>query len=326
MEDKFKKLHQLIKKSKTAALVGHIRPDGDCIGSCIAMKLALQQLGYSNVDVYIDGSISSNFWYMQRSADIITSMPEEPVKYDLLITLDCADENRLGIFTKLRSQSKSVVCIDHHQNTMVEADIMISEPTYPSAGAIIYEYFKFAGIEVTKEIATALYTSVASDTGCFMFSNTTPSAHRIAADLMEAGIDIEEINYYNFRVYQHENIPALVHVLKNIKLFSNNQIAIIHLPYKTIKKLKIDGDLRHKFQKYAENLEGVAASAAISERERGTYHISLRSHGDINVAKVSEYFGGGGHKNAAGFQLKGKYRKVLSELLVELEKLLGNAS
>ena len=330
MEEKFKKLHNLIKKSKSAALVGHIRPDGDCIGSCIAMKLALQQLGYKSVDIYIDGPIPSNFSYMPLCDTIITlpsgDADDSHKKYDLLIAIDCADENRLGVFTNLRKHCKSVICIDHHQNTMVEADVMISEPTIPSAGAILYDYFKFALIDITKDIATALYTSVASDTGCFMFSNTTPGAHRITADLIERGINIEEINYYNFRVYESDNIPALIHVLKNIKLFSNKQIAIIHLPYRTIKKLKIDGELRHKFQKYAENLNGVKASATISERERGVYHISLRSHGDINVAMISEHFGGGGHKNAAGFQLKGKYKKVLADVIAGLDRAIGDAN
>ena len=322
--NKFEKVNELIKGAKTAALVGHIRPDGDCIGCCIAMRLALLDMGYTAADVYIDGSISSTFAYMSECKNITTKPITEDFdkKYELLIVLDCADEKRLGVYTDLRKYCDKVICIDHHQNTSIEADVMITDPKRSSAGSMLYEYFTEYSVEITKDMATALYTSVASDTGCFLFSNTTSYAHRVAADLMERGIDFEKINYYNFRVYEASNIETLIYVLRNIKMHANKQIAVIYLSYGAIKKMKIDNDFRHKFQKYAEDISGVRASVCLSERERGIYHISLRSHGDTNVSQVAEHFGGGGHRNAAGITMKGNIKQVIKEIVDKLESAL----
>jgi len=224
MEKRFKKLDALIKKSKTAVIVGHIRPDGDCVGSCIAVQLALQSLGYTQTHIYIDGDVPKIFSYMPQTESIKTEfdLDENAKKYDVMVTLDCADEGRLGVFSKLRYYAKKVICIDHHLKTTIEADVMISEPDKASVGVILYQYFISSNIKITKDIATALYTSIASDTGCFLFSSTNPLALRIAADLMEYGIDTETINYNNFRVYEKNSIPVLIHVLQNIKLFSDN--------------------------------------------------------------------------------------------------------
>ena len=315
MDNNLKKLHEIIKKSKSAALVGHIRPDGDCIGSCIAMKLAL-----GHGDIYIDGEIPQTFAYMPDVKNINNELTDK--KYDLMIIMDCADENRLGKFTELRSNCKTVIAIDHHLNTTTPADLYVTDKTRASTGSILYEFFKSAKIEITHDMAVALYTAIASDTGCFMFSNTKSFEHRAVADLIDIGIDTEKINYHNFRVYQRENLPALIHVLKNIQLFHDGKISVIHLPYKTIKKLNIENDFRHKFQKYGEDMEGVAVSATISEKERGKFHVSIRSHGDVNISTVCEIFGGGGHRNAAGFVAKGKYRDIMDRLLIELKKVL----
>lgn len=321
---KFEEIHKIIKSAKTAAIVGHMRPDGDCVGSCVAMRLALLSIGYDIADIYIDGAVTSTFDYMAECKNIITKLFDDPEskKYDLMIILDCGDEGRLGVFSGLRAYCKNVICVDHHQNNSVEANVTLVETQYPSVGAILYEYFREYDVKITKDIATALYTSIASDTGCFLFSNTTAQSHRIAADLMEHGINMEEINYYNFRVYDAQNIGILIYVLKNIKLYANKQIAVVCLPYSVIKKLSIDNDFRHRFQKYAEDIEGVRASVCLSERERGVFHVSLRSHGETNVAQVAEHFGGGGHRNAAGFQKNGNYKQLLKEVIDKLEKAL----
>ena len=322
--NKFEKVNELIRGAKTAALIGHIRPDGDCIGCCVAMRLALLNAGYTAADIYIDGSISSTFSYMQECKNIITKPLGEAFdkKYDLMIVLDCADENRLGVYTQLRKHCDKVICIDHHQNTAIEADVTITDSKRSSTGEMLYECFTEYKVEITKDIATALYTSVASDTGCFLFSNTTSYAHRVAADLMERGINFEEINYYNFRVYEASNIETLIYVLRNIKMHANKQIAVIYLSYGAIKRMKIDNDFRHKFQKYAEDISGVRASVCLSERERGIFHVSLRSHGDTNVAQVAEHFGGGGHRNAAGMTIKGNIKQVTKEIVDKLESAL----
>lgn len=323
--DKFEKANDIIKAAKTAAIVGHIRPDGDCVGSCVAMRIALLNMDYTSADVYLDGVVSSTFSYMPSISDVITEPPGENFskKYDLMIILDCSDENRLGLYSGLRKYCEKVICFDHHENPTIKGDAVIADYTYASAGLLLYEYFTKYGIEITTEIATGLYTSIASDTGCFLFPNTSSLAHRATADLIDKGINLEQINYFNFRVYDPRNIETLVYVLKNIKLFANKQVASIHLPYNVIKRFNINNDFRHRFQKYVDDMNGVRASVCFTENERGVYHVSLRSHGEANVASVAESFGGGGHKNASGFQIKtNSFNNLLTKVVEKLKSAL----
>jgi phosphoesterase RecJ-like protein len=322
MSKQYKKLYELLSGAKTAAIVGHIRPDGDCIGSAVALKLALQgALGFGAADIYIDGEITSNFSYMPCFADIKTVLPagEAYPEYDVLVVLDCNDENRLGVFAELRKHAAKVVIIDHHLTTFVDGDIVIADKTKASVGEILFDFFTQYKIEITKDIATALYTSVSSDTGCFLFPNTTSFTHIVAAALIAKGIDLEQINYYNFRVYESKDIMSLIFVLKSIRLFAGKQIAMVHLPYSAIRRFKFEEDIRHKAQKHMGDISGVKASVLLSEWERGVYHVSLRSHGDTNVGDVATVFGGGGHRNASGFEIKGPFAKVWKDILQKLE-------
>jgi len=324
MRTDFKDMYALLKAVDTVAIVGHIRPDGDSIGSAMAIRYALLQKGKSAADVFFDDSIPENFFYLPDFEQIKNKHYIDKNKwrdYDLLIIVDSSTEDRIGRCTELRNHAKKVLVIDHHQNTTIEGDMVVVNPNHVAIGAMLYEFFIETTLEITKDIATALYTSMATDTGCFVQANTTSYAHRAAAVLIDKGIDIETINYNNFRLYDRNTIPGLAYALRNMKFFSNGTVGLISLPYKIIKKLNLLGEL-NQFKTFASEASGVRVGIIISERKKGTFTVSLRSHGNVNVAKVAEHFGGGGHKNASGFTLKGKYKKVLKDILNQVEKSL----
>ena len=320
----FDKALKLIKQSKTIAVVGHVRPDGDTVGSALTLKMGFEAMGKA-VDVFIDetdGEIPKYFSYIS-GFNAINPKPAE--RYDLLIIIDSSDEKRIGKYTKLRDKTAAVLVIDHHLDNQVKADLAVINTDAASCGEILYDFFTENNIEITKEIATALFTSISSDTGCFLFPNTTAHTHFVASELLKKDIDRETILYYNFRVYDPKSINGLLRVLKEIKFVNGGRIAITYLDYRLVKKLNFDNDERHKLQKYAIDANGVRASIFITENEPGSFHISLRSHGEVNVANVAKIFGGGGHKNASGAIIQGKYKEIIKNIISEVEKAIEGA-
>jgi phosphoesterase RecJ-like protein len=318
----FKNAFKIISGAETFAIVGHIRPDGDCIGGALAMKFAVESLGKS-AQVFIDGEIPEQFFYL-KGIDTINTNPRQfflnPSQFDLLIILDSSSQDRLGAFSDLDKYAKSVLCIDHHLENSIKADLYLVNPDRASAGEILYELFTENGIEITPDMATALYTSVSTDTGCFLYANTTSFSHRVTAELLEKGVDIERVNYYNFRVYGRNVIAGFRQVLNSLTFTHNGEIALAVL--RKSRKVTFNHEERHRIQKYASDAKGVRLSVFLTEETRGNYHVSLRSHGDINVATAAIELGGGGHKNAAGFVISGKYKAVVEKILHEVEKLL----
>ena len=316
----FKNALKLLTDAKSVALVGHIRPDGDCIGCCSALRLwFLSQK--KQADVYIDGQIPESLNYITGVTEFktdIANLTDIPA-YDLLLFVDCGDDRRIGACNILRESSRRVLCIDHHLNNSVTCDTLVCNTNMASCGEIIFDLFTQNNVNITQEMATALFTSVSSDTGCFLYPNTTAHTHRVAADLVEKGIDREMIMYYNFRVYDPKLIRGLLLVLKNIRFTSGGRIAITHLSNKFCRRYDFDHEERHKFQQYAIDAKGVRASVFLTETQPGQFHVSLRSHGNVNMAAVAEKYGGGGHRNAAGFIITGKYKNFIDTLIKDVE-------
>ena len=321
----FKNAFKLLNEAKSIAIVGHIRPDGDCIGCCSVMRQwFLSQK--KRADVYIDGIIPETLNYIAGVGEFKTDIQNLNIAdlppYDLLLFVDTGDDKRIGECNILRQLSKRTLCIDHHLNNSVTCDTLVLNSDMASCGEIIYELLTQNNVKITKDMATALFTSVSSDTGCFLYPNTTSNTHMVAAALMTKGIDREMIMYYNFRVYDPKLIRGLLLVLKNIRFTSSGRIAITHLSNKFCRRYDFDHEERHKFQKYAIDAQGVRASVFLTESQPKQYHISLRSHGNINMAAVAEKYKGGGHKNAAGCTINGKYKNFIANLISNVEKAI----
>jgi phosphoesterase RecJ-like protein len=322
--EKFEQLYCAIKAAKTAAIVGHVRPDGDSVGCSVAMRLALVGLGYRHVDMFVDGEIPETFDYMSESRNFNKPTLPTDNKYDLLFILDSSDISRLGKCSDLTTRAQKIIVIDHHLGTSFDADLIISDSKRASAGEILFDFFESHKIKITRDIATALYTSISSDTGCFLFPCTSSYSHSVATKLLGYGIDLESIHYRNFRVVDPRNFGGLVYVLKKCKFFHNGKISLVCFPAKIVKKYKVDDQMRHRFQKFASDVIGVRISAFITGVDRRTFNVSLRSHGDANVAQIASGLGGGGHKNASGFTAKGRLRDVARKTVKAIQVYLAD--
>ena len=321
LETEVDKIKQMINHAQTIALVGHHNPDGDCIGCCIAMSEWLESKG-KNVAIFADGEISDKFFYMPKAREF--NLHGDIEHFDLLIVLDLSDIDRLGAWRGLTEKSDKIIVIDHHMKpSFSKADVLVDMPQYASAGEIIYRLFELLKVKITLEIATALYTSIACDTGCFLFSNTTANTHHVAEALMQKQkIDIETINFRNFRAYDRRNIPVIDYVLRNMKFEFDGRLAITVLPYKVVKKWNLNYESRHGLFKYATDTNGVICTIFITELAKGEFNVSLRSLGKIDVAKIAQKLDGGGHRNASGATFKGSQKQLLKILLAEFAKVI----
>lgn len=320
LETEVDKIKKLIDTAQTIAVVGHHNPDGDCIGCCVAMAEWLESKG-KTVAIFADGELSDKFDYMPRVHEF--NLHSDTEHFDLLIVLDLSDTERLGAWRGLPAKSDHVIVIDHHVKPSFKCDVLIDLPKYASTGEIIYQMFEILKVKITPEIATALYTSIACDTGCFLFSNTTAFTHHVAEALMQKQkIDIESINFRNFRAYDRHNIPVITYVLRKMKFEFDSKLAISVLPYKLVKKWNLNYESRHGLFKYATDGNGVICSIFITELAKGEYNVSLRSLGQIDVAKIAQKINGGGHRNASGATFKGSQNQLLKILLAEFAKVI----
>ncbi len=321
LETEVEKIKQLINQAQNIAVVGHHNPDGDCIGCCVAMSEWLESKG-KQVSIFADGEISEKFFYMDKAREF--NLHSEIEHFDLLIVLDLSDEDRLGVWHSLIEKSDKIIVIDHHvKPAFKRAEVLIDLPQYASAGEIIYQLFELLKVKITLEMATALYTSITCDTGCFLFTNTTAYTHHVAEALMQKHkIDIETINFKNFRAYDYHNIPVITYVLKNMKFKFGGKLTVTVLPYRFVKKWNLNYESRHGLFKYATDGNGVKCSIFITELAKGEFNVSLRSLGKIDVAKIAQKLDGGGHRNASGATYKGSLKILLNLLLAEFAKVI----
>lgn len=319
LELQVEKIKKLINAAQTIAVAGHHNPDGDCIGCCITMAEWLESKG-KMVSMFADGDIPEKFYYMPKAREF--NLIKEEERYDLLIIVDLSEASRLGAWEHLLSKADKIIVIDHHINPKIKCDVLVSMPHYASAGEIIFNMFELMKVKVTQEMAVALYTCITCDTGCFLFSNTSTYTHHVAEKLMKQKIDIELINFKNFREYDRKSIPVISYVLKTMQFEFGGKLSISVLPYKVVKKWHLNYESRHGLFKYTTDVNGVICSIFITELAKGEYNVSLRSLGDIDVSKIARKINGGGHKNASGATFVGQQKQLLKILLHEFGKVI----
>ena len=318
----FKNMREMLESAKTIAIAMHLRPDGDALGTAAALRTTLLRMKKQKVEVFVDGDIPSTLKYIDgvdkfRGTNYKLRSDD---RFDLLIIVDTGDAHRLGFWQQLLGMAEQTIVFDHHLNPSIKADLLVSNPTRASTGEMLYEFLVESEIRITRPMAEAIYTAVSSDTGCFMFPNTTWHTHHTAAELMKLGINIAQINYANFRVFNPKTLKGMTEVIRQIQFTHEGRIAITYLSNKMVKKYKFDHDERHRFQRYASDAEGVMVSIFLTEQERDEFNISLRSHGDLSVADIAAHFGGGGHKNAAGITMRGRYKDIIKQITARAEE------
>ena len=294
------KVFNLINNSQNICIAGHKAPDGDCIGSVMALYHFLRPLG-KELTLLIDGTIPYN--YKQFADEEAIAKTYDNKRFDLLFVLDCSDVERLGKFQDVLQYAKTTVCIDHHKTNQGFADINIIESTMSSTGELLYDILKLSGQKITKEVATCIYIAILTDTGKFSYSNTSSETHAKTAELIDLGVDIAEMDNIIYNSKPSNVVKAFIDCIKCIELHYNNKLGIAIITQDILKNNSVDmGDIDGVVE-FIREIKEVEVSCVLKEYDENNTKVSLRSKNLIDVSNVSVKFGGGGHAKAAGFEI-----------------------
>lgn len=301
-----------IKKYNTFSIVPHINPDSDAIGSCYAVKYALESMGKSAV-VYTTEKLPKHLEFLHGEYNVFDKA--EP--YDVCICIDCGDIGRVGDRKAFMDTTKLSINIDHHYANSCFADMNYVDASACSAGEICYELINLLGVEITKECAFYLYSAMCADTGGFRFSNTTPKALRIAADLLECGIDSAKINKALFDTQSYDQMRLKGEIAKEVTLYAGGLVAVACVTNDMLMRYGINEKEIDNIVDIARSVEGVEIAVSIKEGSE-LIKVSLRSNEYIDVSKIAEKFGGGGHVRASGFVMSESFEMAKEKIIDEI--------
>jgi len=310
---------ELIENKNTFAITTHVRPDGDGIGSSLGLCWLLRSLGKTAEVIVRDGIPAA---YMQLpGADEIRQVAEVNGKYDAIFVIECSDLSRPGI---RNLENQLTVNIDHHATSEHFGTINWIDQTASAVGEMIYNLCKAIGGRVTKEIAECVYLALVTDTGSFHFPNTTERTLKVASELVRVGVKPAQISEAVYNSYPWSRIELMSRVLATVKRSENGKIAWMRQTLEMQENAKsVDGD-NNGFVNIPLAAKEVEAVCYMRETQPNAFRVSLRSKDNINVARVAEKFGGGGHKNASGCRIEGdwdaKEIEIISALTEAVEK------
>ena len=303
-------LLDFLRKGKQFFIATHISPDGDALGSSIALSLALESLGKETI-IYDKDPVPEFYKFLPGHERFTQSISNLKFEISNLILLDCNELERTGI-EKIEFVSSAV--IDHHETEKEFGDIKWIEPHAAATGLMLFYIIKELGVKITKDIAINLYAAIAIDTGTFRYSNTTPEVLRVAAELIEAGADPSYIAESLYETWSESRFRLLLKVLNTLDI--NNSIAITLVTLDMFRETGASVEDTENFVGFPRLLKSVNISVLFREIENNYYKVSLRSKGkEMNVAKIAAAFGGGGHRNAAGCKIRSDFKTAKEKLL-----------
>jgi bifunctional oligoribonuclease and PAP phosphatase NrnA len=320
---------ELLRPGQRVCLTTHVNPDGDGLGSEVAMAHLLRQQG---IDAVITNPTSTpgrfRFLFDQLpGVDRTAEAVKELRRADVILVLDISDLGRLGMLsTTVRDSGVPVACIDHHVSEGVLPDgPRFVDPSAAATGELVYELATANGWTVSEPVAQALYVAIVTDTGGFRFSNTRPATLRVAAELLERGVDPEEI-YLEVYARAPEGRPRLLaEALQTLVVEPEYGLAWVTVPPGAIDRWKVTSDDLDGVVEFPRSIEGVRMALLFREMSGGRVKVSLRSVGRVDVAGFAKVFGGGGHTKAAGLAMVGSLPEVQEKVLAAARSYLGNA-
>lgn len=311
-----KDLDSQLQNVSTVAIAGHIRPDGDCVGSCLATYNYIKDnYPQIKVDLYLE-PIPNIFKFLNRSEEILnTCEPKEP--YDLFIAQDCGDTGRLGEAAQYFEQAKRTICIDHHISNHSFADENYIFPHASSTSELIFELLEEK--KITKEIAECIYVGIIHDTGVFQYSSTSAKTMNIAGKLMETGINFTEIVDKTFYTKTFNQNRVLGQALVDAKLELDGAVITSVITKEQMEEYEVLPKHLDGIVSQLRVTKDVEAAIFLYETDDG-YKVSMRSNGGVDVAKIAMEFGGGGHVRAAGVSMEGDAKDILDKILAKMQE------
>ncbi|MDU5466442.1 MAG: bifunctional oligoribonuclease/PAP phosphatase NrnA [Peptoniphilus harei] len=289
---------KLIDESEIIAVASHLNPDGDNLGSVTAMVGMLNKLG-KDVVFILDDKIPKSFKFLPNLS--FAKAPNELKNdFDLFIALDSSDENRMGDnIKKIFGASKKTVNIDHHFSNTSYADLNIVDFKSPATCEVLARIFETLNLELSKEIATSLFTGLSTDTGSFKYSSVSSSTFLTASNLFKYDVDIDEVTVNVYQSRSREKTDLLIKAMNSIEYFHDNKIALVFVTKDDMEKSKAEKSDADGIVEFVRDIDTVELAILLKEKD-DCIRLSLRSKSNIDCTKIASKFNGGGHVRASG--------------------------
>lgn len=300
-----------LKNYNNFLIVGHKDPDGDAIGSSLALYKALNEFGKNAIVANIS-KISDLYFFLDNTKNIALLQNNE--KAQVIITVDSADFERT-MLDKQYVKDKVLINIDHHPTNTHFGNINFVVPEAAAVGCLIYEILKFNNIPISLKTAEYLYLSILTDTGSFRYSSTSVNAFRIASNLIEIGVKPWEIAYNIYESKKLTTLKLMGLALNTIDTYYNDKLALMYINQEMYSSTNTNSDDTEGFVNIARSVRGCEVGVLLREDKPNYIKVSLRSKDAVDVSKIALSFGGGGHKNAAGFEINGAIEEIKTTLV-----------
>ena len=313
-----------IAASQSICVVGHVRPDGDCIGSQLGLTLALKDQG-KEVACWNEDTVPQKLAFLDPGK--LVQKPKRGSDFDCVIATDAASFERLGKVGEAITQRKLLINIDHHLSNTRYGDINWISAREASTGELIFRLLKAANWAITRPIADCLFTAVSTDTGSFQYPTTKPITYNIAGELVKLGADLDTICDQVYQSYSLSRVRLLKHMYNKFRLTHDDQIAYFWLKKKDYARTGARTDDSEGLIDHIRAIDPVVVACLFEEVEPALTRISLRSKSEfINVNEIAGMFGGGGHHAAAGARIPGSPLSVQRRIIVAIKRALNAAT
>jgi phosphoesterase RecJ-like protein len=313
-QSSFAEIGKVLREHQRFAVMSHVRPDGDALGSQLALALSLKALG-KEVRVWNEDGMLEKYSFVP-CADLVTKPPATPEDVDVAIALDTAIQNRLGTAFAAVGSAKVWINIDHHPSNPRYGDLVHIDANSPATGQIIFELLKDQKLPLDREIAENLYVAISTDTGSFQYPNTTARTYEIAAELVRGDVDVGRVNQLLYESYPRRRIELLRELLRTMRFVGGGRVASFSLSLATAKELGVLPEDNEGLIDHIRAIQGVVVAVFFEELADGKVRVSMRSKDErADVCAICQKFGGGGHTLAAGARVRGTLAEVEAKVL-----------
>ena len=312
----------LIRSAETIALCSHVSPDGDTLGSTLALKMGLESLG-KRVSVFCQDPVPAKLSMLPGAEQFRRPEDAAQERFDLLIAVDVSDQGRLGTCQRLLAQAAHVAQVDHHGTNPAYAQVNDVDPHAPATSLLVKELLDTLQVTITRDMAICLYTAVATDTGNFAFSYTTAEAFSMTSELMGYGLPLSRVNRLLFRQRTPQQLALLARALNTLAFHENGQITTMSLSQQDFTECGALPEHADAVVNYGVDIVGVKMAMMAREDADGTVKIALRSVEPARVDGVAFSLGGGGHAQASGCTVDGPLDAAMAKVLSAMKKALN---
>ncbi len=316
-QSSFEEIGAVLRSQQTFAVLSHVRPDGDALGSQLGLGLSLSKLG-KTVMVRNEDGLLEKYGFLPGGEFLQTPL-SEPQDFDVAIALDTATQSRLGTATSLVRSARTWINIDHHPSNPRYGDLVYIDSNAPATGQILFELIQSQGLPMDAAIAENLFVAISTDTGSFQYPNTTARTFEIGAELLRCGVNVGRVSQLLYESYPRRRAELLRELLGTMQFKGRGKVASFSLSLETAAKLGAQPEDNEGLIDHIRAIKGVVVAVFFEELPDGKVRVSMRSKSEAaDVCAICEKFGGGGHKLAAGARVRGSLAEVEEKVLKEI--------